>query len=38
MQWIVHNFVQVHFTTKKVPAVTIGILDDGFSLTQVFKI
>ena len=38
IQWIVHNFVTVHFTTKKVPAVAIGILDEGFSLTQIFKI
>jgi hypothetical protein len=38
IQWIVHNFVRVHFTTKKVPAVAIGILDEGSSLTQIFKI
>lgn len=38
IQWIVHNFVRVHYTTKQVPAVAIGILDEGFSLTQIFKI
>jgi hypothetical protein len=38
MQWIVHNFVQKHFTTKQVPAVSIGILYNGLSLTQIFKI
>ena len=24
--WIVHNFVRVHFTTRQVPAVALGIL------------
>lgn len=38
VQWIVHNFVQVHFTTKQVPAVAIGIVDKGLSLIQIFKI
>ena len=27
--WIIHNFVRVHFTTKTVPAVALGILDKG---------
>ena len=38
MQWIIHNFVKIHFTTKKVPAVSPGILDKGLSLPEVFKI
>jgi hypothetical protein len=38
MQWIVHNFVQVHFTTKQVPAVAIGIIDKGLSFIQIFKL
>jgi hypothetical protein len=38
MQWIIHNFVQAHFTTKKVPAVALGIIDKGLSVIEVFKI
>jgi hypothetical protein len=34
--WIVHNFVRVHFTTKVVPAVQLGIIDTGLSWTQLF--
>ena len=36
--WILHNFVRVHFTTKQVPAVVLGILEKGLSLTQLFRI
>ncbi|BBO89694.1 IS1 family transposase [Desulfosarcina ovata] len=25
--WVVHNFLRVHFTTKKVPAVSLGVLE-----------
>ena len=38
IQWIIHNFVQLHFTTKKVPAIALGIIDKGLSLLEVFKI
>ena len=38
VQWIVHNFVKVHFTTKKVPAMALGIIEEGLSLFEVFKI
>jgi hypothetical protein len=34
--WIVHNFVRVHFTTRQVPAVALGILDHGFALHEIF--
>ena len=34
--WIVHNFVRVHFTTRQVPAVALGILDHGFALHELF--
>ena len=27
VNWVAHNFIRTHFTTKKVPAVAIGILD-----------
>ena len=36
--WIVHNFVRVHFTTRQVPAVALGILDRGFGLHELFLI
>jgi hypothetical protein len=36
--WIVHNFVRVHFTTRRVPAVALGILDHGFALHELFLI
>jgi hypothetical protein len=36
--WIVHNFVRVHFTTRQVPAVALGVLEYGFSLNEIFLI
>ena len=36
--WLVHNFVRVHFTTKAVPAVKLGILETGLSWVQLFSI
>jgi hypothetical protein len=36
--WITHNFIRSHFTTKQVPAVTLGILENGLSWEQVLKI
>jgi hypothetical protein len=33
--WIVHNFIRKHFTTQQVPAVALGILDQGLSWEQV---
>ncbi|MCY7332815.1 MAG: hypothetical protein LH649_09190, partial [Pseudanabaena sp. CAN_BIN31] len=36
--WLVHNFVRVHFTTKVVPAVKLGILKVGISWTQLLTI
>jgi hypothetical protein len=35
--WIVHNFVRVHFTTRQVPAVALGVLEHGFSLNEVIE-
>jgi hypothetical protein len=34
--WMVPNFVRVHFTTRQVPAVALGVLEHGFSLNEVF--
>ena len=38
VHWMVHNFVRVHFTTRQVPAVALGILDHGFALHEIFLI
>jgi len=38
VHWVVHNFVRPHFTTKKVPAVALGILDKGLSWIELFTI
>ena len=32
--WLIHNFVRIHFTTKVVPAVKLGILETGLSWSQ----
>jgi len=37
VHWILHNFVRKHFTTKQVPAVSLGILEKAFSVTDIFK-
>jgi hypothetical protein len=36
--WIVHHFVRVHFTTRQVPAVALGVLESGLSLNKLFFI
>ncbi len=36
--WVLHNFVRPHFTTKQAPAVAMGIIDQGFSLSDIFRI
>ena len=38
LQWIIHNFVRVHFTTKVVPAVKMGILETGLKWEDLFNI
>jgi hypothetical protein len=38
LHWLIHNFVRIHFTTHKVPAVAIGILETGLSWMQLFRI
>ena len=35
---ILHNFAQVHFTTKHVPAVALGIIEQGLSLAEIFSL
>jgi len=36
--WLIHNFVRIHFTTKQVPSVALGILETGLSWEQLFNI
>ena len=36
--WLVNNFVRVHFTTKVVPAVKLGILAVGITWRQLLTI
>jgi transposase-like protein len=38
LQWIIHNFVRVHYTTKFVPAVKLGILEIGLKWEDLFKV
>lgn len=37
-QWVVHNFISKHFTTKVVPAVALGIITSGLSWYDVFSL
>jgi len=34
--WVVHNFIRVHYTTKEVPAVCIGVLATRISWQELF--
>lgn len=36
--WVFHNFIKKHFSTKEVPAVSIGITKNGFSWSEIFRI
>lgn len=38
IHWIAHNFIRRHFTTKLVPAVASGILQEGLTWEQVLTI
>ncbi len=38
IHWIVHNFIRRHFTTKLVPAVALGILQEGLTWEQVLTL
>jgi hypothetical protein len=38
MLWIIHNFIRPHFTTRKVPAVALGIVEKGLSWGEVLMI
>ena len=36
--WVLHNFIRPHFTTKQVPAVSVGIVDHPLSWDEIFRI
>ncbi len=36
--WVLHNFIRPHFTTKLIPAVALGVLDQMLSWDQLFRI
>jgi hypothetical protein len=37
LYWVIHNFVRVHFTTKEVPAVSLGLIDSGLTPEKLFS-
>lgn len=36
-QWVIHNFIKKHFTTKLIPAVAIGIIAQGLTWFDLFR-
>ncbi len=36
--WVLYNFVRPHFTTKQIPAVALGILEQGLTFGALFRI
>lgn len=36
--WIIHNFIRVHYTTKKVPAVSLGVIEEGMTLEDILRL
>lgn len=34
--WVVHNFLRVHFTTREVPAVVLGVIERRLSAGEIF--
>jgi len=36
--WVIHNFVRVHFTTKEVPAVSLGVIDSALTFGHLLGI
>ena len=36
--WVVHNFLRVHFTTREVPTVALGLLERRLSVQEIFQI
>jgi hypothetical protein len=36
--WIFHNFIRCHFTTRKVPAFALGILQKGLTWEELLQL
>ncbi|EDN66592.1 conserved hypothetical protein [Beggiatoa sp. PS] len=36
--WLVHNFIRFHWTTKTIPAVSLGIVKQGFSWADLLMV
>ena len=36
--WIMHNFVRVHYTTKEVPAVSLGVIEERMTLESILRL
>jgi len=36
--WIFHNFIRIHFTTRQVPAVALGVIERGLSVPDIFQL
>lgn len=34
--WVVHNFIRLHFTTREVPAVALGVIERRLSAREIF--
>ena len=34
--WVMHNFLRVHFTTREVPAVALGVIERRLSVHEIF--
>jgi len=38
LQWIRHNYIEKHYTTKIIPAVFLGIVEKGFTFEKIFNL
>jgi hypothetical protein len=36
--WVIHNFLRTHFTTKLVPAIALGVLDEPLTWNDILRI
>lgn len=36
--WVLHNFIRPHFTTKLIPAVALGVLEQPLSWDEIMRI
>jgi hypothetical protein len=38
LYWVFHNFIKVHFSTKAVPAVLLGVVNQGLEWVEIMRI